>query len=108
MGIFSIIGLIISTMCVDTVGIRYVQRLHDIGRRVGRINYLQFLKVASQHQRIRKDELMQQHLNTLMVVTEINIGDSSYYSGIDALAAGTDFQNSLSIGHLHHILRGYN
>uniref|UniRef100_A0A5S6Q8G6 Fibronectin type-III domain-containing protein n=1 Tax=Trichuris muris TaxID=70415 RepID=A0A5S6Q8G6_TRIMR len=38
------VGLLIATMCVDTVGVQYVQRIHQFGRRIRNADYHQLLR----------------------------------------------------------------
>ncbi|KFD68783.1 hypothetical protein M514_02743 [Trichuris suis] len=42
--IYVFVGLLITTMCIDTVGVQYVQRIHQFGRRITNADYLQLLR----------------------------------------------------------------
>uniref|UniRef100_A0A914W5W0 Fibronectin type-III domain-containing protein n=1 Tax=Plectus sambesii TaxID=2011161 RepID=A0A914W5W0_9BILA len=82
---YSLCGLTISTMCIDTVGGWYLERLHNYGRVMGTTDYLHFMKAAKFKR--KKKEVMQQHYSTLVMLGQINL--ASYQKKTSCAAVST-------------------
>lgn len=67
--IYIFFGLVITTMCIDTVGVQYLHKIHYIGRRMGEADYLHLLQKAKA--RRRRKEVMRAMFKTLIFVKDV-------------------------------------
>ena len=67
--VYGFLGLTLTTMCVDAVGVRYLQEMHEVGRGFGRADYLRLLQQAKLRKRQR--EAMRGAFRHLSVVRHI-------------------------------------
>lgn len=77
---YVLFGLLLTTTCIDVVGIQYVNKIHNFGRRLQRTDPLLWLK-AVQERRLRrmKRTAMMALFNTLTAVNRMNLGISNIH-----------------------------
>ena len=58
-------------MCIDVVGVHYLERIHQFGRRMTTADYLNLLKEAKL--RRKRKETMRRHYETLLMVMRMKV-----------------------------------